>query len=160
MSTLATSAAALLAVVQLLDDMDSENTSVADFRAWDAKGTDWGAVVMQRAPSVYGRDLVKAAAAHGTRQQQHRLAVLLARKRGQAPDGDGAIVAALWAKTDALIALIDTYPRLNSASGVIRAEVVEAGEPRIRQGSPWIYQIVAVDVWTRTSPVLVETAYA
>lgn len=160
MSTYAASEAALAAVIRLLDSgnvFDADNCTQGDYDALDARGKDYGCVLTKAGRSEYGDNLGNGRGAHGKRQQRHRIGVLLFRKRKQAKDGDGAAYADLTTQADAVVALLDTYPRLNGASGVKRAEVVESGEVRTRRDSPWIFLPLLVEVLTETEPTLVET---
>lgn len=158
MSTYTTSEAALLDVVRLLDNgaaFDSNNSSRGGFRALNAKGADWACVLMQARASRMGDNLGQGRGTHGKRQQEHEIACTVFRKRKQDDDEDA--YTALTTMTDALVALLDTYPRLNGAASVKRAEVITIGDVRYREGKPWIYQSVLVRVLTETAPVLVES---
>lgn len=153
MSTYATSEAALLAVVQLAGFTDT-NSSRGDFRILNNEGVTSAAVLMQASRSEFGDNLGQGRGTHGKRQQRHRIAIVVFQARGQLDDGTS--YAALQATTDTLIGLLDTYPRLNNATSVKRAEASEASEPRIRRDSAWIFQSVLVEVLTETEPTLVE----
>lgn len=160
MSTYAVSEAALAAVIRLLDSgnvFDTANCTQGDFDALDTRGKDYGCVLAKAGRSEYGDNLGNGRGAHGKRQQRHRIGVLLYRKRKQGKDGDGAAYVALTTQADALIGLLDIYPRLNNASGVKRAEVVESGEVRARRDSPWIFLPLLVEVLTETEPAIEES---
>ena len=157
MSTYATSEAALLTAVQASgsgDVFSATNSSRGDFRILNNEGVTQAAVLMQAARSEFGDNLGQGRGTHGKRQQRHQIAVVVFQARGQADDGTS--YQALQATTDALIAYLDTYPRLNDAANVKRAEATEASEPRIRRDSAWIFQTVLVEVLTETAPVLIE----
>ena len=130
------------------------NSSRGDFRVLNNEGVTSAAVLMQASRSEFGDNLGQGRGTHGKRQQHHRIAIVVFQARGQADDGTS--YQALQVTTDALIAYLDIYPRLNNATNVKRAEVVEASEPRIRRDSAWIFQTVLVEVLTETAPVLVE----
>ena len=157
MSTYSTSEAALLTVVRASGAgavFTTSNSSRGDFRVLNNEGVTRAAVLMQASRSEFGDNLGQGRGTHGKRQQRHRIAVVVFQARGQADDGTS--YAALQAITDALIGYLDTYPRLNNAASVKRAEVIEASEPRIRRDSAWIFQTVLVEVLTETAPVLAE----
>jgi hypothetical protein len=157
MSTYATSEAALLVAVRASSAgavFTATNSSRGDFRVLNNEGVTQAAVLMQAAASQFGDNLGQGRGTHGKRQQRHRIGLVIFQARGQADDG--ASYQALAAVTDALIGYLDTYPRLNNATSVKRAEVTEASEPRIRRDSAWIFQTLLVEVLTETAPVLVE----
>jgi hypothetical protein len=156
-STYSTSEAALLTTVRAVSNgsiFTAANSSRGDFRVLNNEGVTTAAVLMQAAPSEFGDNLGQGRGTHGKRQQRHRVAVILFQARGQADDG--ASYVALQETRDTLIAYIDTYPRLNDAANVKRAEVIEASEPRIRRDSAWIFQSLLVEILTETAPVLAE----
>jgi hypothetical protein len=157
MSTYATTEAALLTAVRASSAsavFTAANSSRGDFRVLNNEGVTKAAVLMQAGRSEFGDNLGQGRGTHGKRQQRHRIAVVLFQARGQADDGTS--YQALQAVTDTLIAYLDTYPRLNNAASVKRAEVTESSEPRIRRDSAWIFQTVLVEVLTETAPVLAE----
>jgi hypothetical protein len=157
MSTYATSEAALLTTVRALSSgsvFTAANSSRGDFRVLNNEGVTAAAVLMQESRSEFGDNLGQGRGTHGKRQQRHRIAIVVFQARGQADDG--ASYVALQGVTDSLIAYLDTYPRLGTATSVKRAEVTEASEPRIRRDSAWIFQTVLVEILTETQPVLVE----
>ena len=157
MSTYATSEAALLTAVQASSAgavFTATNSSRGHFRVLNNEGVIAAAVLIQAARSEFGDNLGQGRGTHGKRQQKHMITVVVFQARGQVDDGTS--YAALQATTDALIAYLDTYPRLNNAANVKRAEVIEASEPRIRRDSVWIFQTVLVEVLTETAPTLVE----
>lgn len=158
MSTYATSEAALLALIHAAPSglFDTANCTRGDFGALDAKGADVACVLMQAGRSECGRNL--DGNSHGKRQQRHQIGVTVFAKRKQGAGGDSAPYLLLTETVDALCAWLDTYPRLNGASGVLRAGVTELGDVRFREGRPWIWQTLLVSVLTETEPVLVETA--
>lgn len=159
MSTYAAAEAALAAVVRLLDSgnvFNADNCRQGDYRALDAQGAVYACVLTKAGRSEHGDNLGNGRGAHGKRQQRHRIGVLLFRKRRQ--DADGEAYTDLTAQADAVVGLLDTYPRLNNTSGVKRAEVVESGEVRVRRDSPWIFLPLLVEVLTETEPTLAETA--
>lgn len=158
MSTYAAAEAALAAVVRLLDSgnvFTTDNCRQGDYRALDAQGALYACVLTKAGRSEYGDNLGNGRGAHGKRQQRHRIGVLLFRKRRQ--DADGEAYTDLTTQADAVVGLLDTYPRLNNTSGVKRAEVVESGEVRVRRDSPWIFLPLLVEVLTETEPSLVES---
>lgn len=157
MSTYATTEQAALELLRTVDQFDEANTSRGDFRALDAKGTNWAAVLLMAGPSEMGDNLGNGRGTHGRRQQRHRIGLAIFRKRGQAPEGDGALYVELTEVTDTVVALFDTYPRLNGAARVKRVEIDRVTEPRIRRDSPWIYQTILLDAMTETEPTLTET---
>ena len=157
MSTYATTEAALLTAVRASSSgavFTTANSSRGDFRVLNNDGVTQAAVLMQASRSEFGDSLGQGRGTHGKRQQKHMIAIVVFQARGQADDGTS--YAALQATTDALIAYLDTYPRLGNATNVKRAEVTEASEPRIRRDSAWIFQTVLVEVLTETSPTLAE----
>lgn len=157
MSTYSTTEAALLARIQAYNGgatFTASNSSRGDYRVLDREGVTQAAVLMQAAPSEFG-DRLDSRGAHGKRQQRHRIAIVLFQARLQANDGD--TYASLTTLRDALIAYLDTYPRLNAAAGVKRAEIVEAAEPRVQRDSAWVFSSILVEVMTETTPQLVET---
>jgi hypothetical protein len=157
MSTYTTAEAALLTRVRAYNSgatFTTTNSSRGDFRVLNNEGVTQAAVLMQATRSEFGDNLGQGRGTHGKRQQRHRIGIVLFQARGQADDGTS--YQALAALTDALIAYLDTYPRLNNATGVKRAEVIEASEPRIRRDSAWIFQTLLVEVMTETVPVLIE----
>lgn len=159
MSTYATSEAALLTRVRAYSAgavFTTTNSSRGDFRVLNNEGVTQAAVLMQASRSEFGDDLGRGRGSHGKRQQRHRIALIVFQARGQIDDG--TTYAALLTITDALIAYLDTYPRLSNATSVKRAEIVEVSEPRIRRDSAWIFQTILVEVMTETAPQLVETA--
>lgn len=159
MSTYAVTEAAALEIVRMLSAFDENNSSRGDFRALDAKGTDWAAVLLMAASSEFGDNLGNGRGSHGKRQQRHRIGIAVFRKRGQAQGGDGDVYTELTELTDSLVALFDTYPRLNGADNVKRVEIDRVTEPRIRRDSPWIYQTILLEAMTETSPTLTETMH-
>lgn len=158
MSTYTTAAAGLLALLHAYDSgavFASDNAKIDDFTALDAQGRDVAAVIAQAAASQFGDNLGQGRGTHGKRQQQHHLVVALYVKR--LTDNDGVTAAALHTLTDGVIAWLDTYPRLNNASGVKRAEVTEASDVILSRSSPHALITLAVEVLTETAPVLVES---
>lgn len=157
MSTYATSEAALLIAVRASSagaTFTATNSSRGDFSVLNNEGVTVAAVLMQATRSEFGDNVGSGRGTHGKRQQRHHIAVVVFQARGQA--NDGTSYQALHAASDALISYLDTYPRLNNATNVKRAEVVEASEPRIKRDSAWIFQTVLVDILTETSPTLIE----
>lgn len=157
MSTYATSEAALLTTVRASSNgavFTAANSSRGDFRVLNNEGVTQAAVLMKASKSEFGDNLGQGRGTHGKRQQRHHIAIVIFQARGQADDGTS--YQALQSVTDALIGYLDTYPRLNNAANVKRAEVTEDSEPRIRRDSAWIFQTVLVEVLTETAPVLVE----
>ncbi len=158
MATYTTAEAALLTRVRAYNagvTFTTANSSRGDFRVLNNDGVTQAAVLMQAGKSEFG-DRLDSRGAHGKRQQRHRMAIVLFQTRGAIDDG--TTYTTLGALTDALIAYLDTYPRLSNTAGVKRAEIVEASEPRIRRDSAWIFQTILVEVMTETAPVLVEMA--
>lgn len=157
MSTYSTAEQAALAVVRNVTTFTEANSTRGDFRAIDAKGTSWAAVLLMAGPSEMGDNLGNGRGTHGRRQQRHRIGVIILHERQQAPQGDGAVMTELLAMTDQVVALFDTYPRLNGATSVKRAEVDRVTEPRIRRDMPWVYQTILLTVLTETEPAITET---
>ncbi len=158
MSTYATSEAALLAAVRASSSgavFTTKNSSRGDFAVLNNEGVTVAAVLMQAARSEFG-DRLDSRGTQSKRQQRHRVGIVVFQARGQNNDGD--TYAALASVTDALIAYLDTYQRLNNATGVKRAEIIEASEPRIQRDKAWIFRVILVEIMTETAPVLVETA--
>jgi hypothetical protein len=156
MSTYATAEAALLTAVQA-SGFTATNSSRGNFAILNNEGVTVAAVLMQASRSEFGDNLGQGRGTHGKRQQRHRIAVVVFQARGQADDGTSYV--ALQATTDSLIGYLDTYPRLNNATNVKRAEVTEASEPRIRRDSAWLFQTILVEVLTETAPVTVEGSH-
>jgi len=157
MSTYVPSEEALLAAVRASGNgatFTTQNSARGDFTVLDKAGVTSAAVLMQAGKSEYADNLGGGRGAHGKRQQRHQIAVILFQARGQADDGTAT--QALHGQKDALIAYLDTYPRLNNAAGVKRAAVVEADVPRVRQARAWIFQAILVEILTETAPVLQE----
>lgn len=155
MSTYATTEAAALALLQSYQSgavFDASNSTQGDFSALDAKGTDYAAVLLQAGPSEM------SVPAHRMIQQAHQIGITLFVKRKQGSDGDGAAYQALQTLADGVQAWFDTYPRLNNAVNVKRAAIVDRGEPRVRDGRPWVWTTLLLEALTETEPVLVETA--
>lgn len=161
MSTYTTTEEALLTAVRASGGgaiFTTQNSSRADFTVLDRAGVTSAAVLIQAGKSEMGDDLGGGRRAYGKRQQRHRIAVVLIQARGQTDDGTAA--QALHTAADALIAYLDTYPRLNNATAVKRAELVEADIPRkLRASDAWIFQALLVEVMTETAPVLAEGAH-
>lgn len=158
MSTYSTTEAALLTRVQAYNagaTFTARNSSRGDFNVLNNEAVTQAAVIMQAGRSEFG-DRLDSRGAMGKRQQRHRIAIVLFQARGQGNDGD--TYTSLLTLTDALIAYLDTYQRLNNATSVKRAEIAEASEPRRSRDTAWIYQTILVEVMTETAPVLVETA--
>jgi hypothetical protein len=153
-STYSTSEAALLTTVRASGGFTEINSSRGDFAVLNGTGVVSAAVVMQAGPSEFGDDLGEGRGAHGKRQQRHRIAVIVFQARRQ--DNDGYTYVALKETVDALIAYLDTYPRLGSAANVKRAEVTEVSAVRRQRDRAWIFQSILVEVLTETSPVLAE----
>jgi len=153
MSTYTTAETGLLAVLQTYG-FTPDNSSRGDFRVLNNEGVAQAAVLLQAAPSEFGDNLGGGRGAMGKRQQRHRIACILFQRRA---GSDGENYTALATMTDAVIAYLDTYPLLSATSGVKRAEVVSASEPRIRRSSDWLYQTLLVEVLTETAPVLTES---
>lgn len=156
MSTYSASETALLAAVRASGNgalFTTQNSSRADFTVLDRPGVSSAAVLIQAAPSEYADNLGQGRGTHGKRQQKHFIAVVLIQARGQTDDG--AAATALHAAHDALVAYLDTVPRLNGAP-IKRAEAVSADVPRLRRDNAWIYQAVLVEVLTETTPTLIE----
>ena len=148
MSTYVASEAALLTAVRATNGgalFTAQNSARGDFTVLDRSGVTAAAVLWQAGKSDYGDELDDYGA-HGTTQERHRIADILFQSRGQANDGVSA--AALHTNADALIAHLHSVPTLSGA--VLRAEVVEADVPRVRQGSAWIFQSILVEVRTET----------
>lgn len=135
-----------------------DNATRGDFRALDAKGRGVACVLLQAARSEYGDTLGGGRGAHGKRQQRHQIGATVFVARGTGAGGDGAAYQALTEIVDALVAWLDTFPRLSNAPGVKRAEVVEVGDARTRETRPWVWQTLRVTVLTETEPVLTEGA--
>lgn len=158
MSTYSTTEAALLTRMRAYSSgsvFTATNSSRGDFKVLNNEGVTQACVITQAGASEFG-DRLDSRGSHGKRQQRHRIAMILFQARGQNNDGD--TYTALCSLRDGLVAYLDTYQRLNSATGVKRAEIVEASEPRIRRDSAWIFCTVLMEVMTETSPALVETA--
>jgi hypothetical protein len=153
MSTYTTAEAGLLAAITAYG-FSSANSSRGNFNVLNNEGVTQAAVLLQAAPSEFADNLGGGRGSMGKRQQRHRIALILFQRRN-ANDGDN--YTNLLTLCDAVVAYLDTYPGLNGTSGVKRAEIVSASEPRIRRDSDWLYQTVIVDVLTETSPALVET---
>lgn len=163
MSTYATSEAALLTLVQAYSGGTvftgsgiSANSSRGDFKVLNNQAVTVAAVLLQARPSELGDDLGSGRGTQGRRQQRHWIAVIVFQARGQT--NDGAPYVALTTLTDALIAWLDTYQKLNSAANVKRAQVREVSEVRRQRDQAWIYQTILVEVLTETSPVIVDYA--
>lgn len=160
MSTYATSEAALLTAVRASSAgavFTATNSSRGDFSVLNNEGVTVAAVLMQNSKSEFGDNLGSGRGTHGKRQQKHNIGLVVFQARGQ--NNDGVTYQALATATDALIAYLDTYPRLSNATGVKRAEVVEASEPRIRRDAAWIFQVLLVEVLTETAPTLIESPH-
>jgi hypothetical protein len=132
------------------------NSARHDFGVLNNKGVKQACVLTMARPSENGDNLGHGRGSQGKRQQRHTIALILFQARRQG--NDGATWVALTALTDGLVAYLDTYQRLNGATGVKRAQIVEIAEPRIRRDEAWVYQTIFLDVMTETAPVLVETA--
>jgi hypothetical protein len=133
----------------------AQNSSRADFTVLDRAGVTSAAVLVQAGKSEFADNLGGGRGAHGKRQQRHRIAVILIQARGQTDDGVAA--QALHTTVDTLVGYLDTYPRLNNAALVKRAEATEADIPRkLRASDAWIFQAILVEVLTETAPVLQE----
>lgn len=159
MSTYSTSEAALLTRIRAMDgggSYDTGNSSRGDYRVFDAPGRQLACVVVRAGRSLMGDRMENGRGSHGKRQQRHRIAAIVAQKRGQL--SDEAAYTALMDAIDALIAWVDTYPRLGNVTDVKRAEAVEVSEPRRNQTSTHIYASILFDVYTETEPVLTESA--
>lgn len=160
MSTYSISETALLAAVRASSSggaFTAQNSARADFTVLDRAGVVSAAVLIQGGASEFGDNLGQGRGTHGKRQQRHQIAIVLFQARGQTDDGIAAV--ALQAARDALIAYLDTVPRLNNAAGIKRAEVIQADVPRVQQAKAWIFQAILVEVLTETAPVLVEGAH-
>lgn len=156
MSTYATSEAALLDVLRLLATFTQTNSSRGDFSILNNEGVTQAVVLTQARPSENGDNLGSGRGSMGKRQQRHSVAAIVFQARGQ--ENDGVTYQALTTLTDALVAHLDRYQRLNGATSVKRAQVKEIAEPRIRRDNAWVYQTVLIEVMTETEPALVETA--
>lgn len=159
MSTYSTSEAALLTRVRAYNSgatFTATNSSRGDFRVLNNEGVTQAAVLTQAGRSEFGDNLGQGRGSMSKRQQRHSIALILFQARGQSNDGDS--YTSLCTLRDGVIGYLDTYQRLNAASGVKRAEIIEASEPRIRRDSAWIFCTVLVEVLTETAPALVETA--
>src|SRR5262245_42700166 len=159
MSTYATSEAALLTVIRLMGSgttYTTANSSQGAFGVLNNKNVTGAVVLMMARASENGDDLGNGRRAQGKRQQRHYIAAIVFRARGQVDDG--VSYTALITATDAIVAHLDTYQRLNNATNVKRAQVREVTEPRVQRSNAWIYQSIIVEVMTETSPVVVETA--
>lgn len=157
MSTYTTSEQALLDCIRLLPDYTDANTSRGDFRVVDAKGVILSCVLVKGRGSEYGDNLGQGRGTHGKRQQRHRIAAIVFQKRLQ--DADGPTYIALEAAVDALIGHLDRYQRLNNATSVKRAEVIEDDIVQRRRDSTHAWQVVLVEVLTETAPILVEASH-
>jgi hypothetical protein len=158
--TYATTEAALLTLVQAYSSgsvFDDSNSSRGNFQVLDGQGVRQAAVLMMAGRSEYGDDLGNGRGSHGKRQQRHRIGVIVFVERGQ--DGDGTTYTALATLTDGLAGYIETYPRLNNAANVKRAEIVEVTEPNIRRLTSHMYQTIIVEVLCETSSGWLESAH-
>lgn len=157
MSTYVLAENALLAAVRASSSgavFTTTNSSRGDFRVLNNQGVTTAAVLMMGGASEFADNLGGGRGTHGKRQQRHRIAIILFQARRQ--DNDGLNYTEQVDATDTLIAYLDTVPRLNNASSIKRAEVVEAAEPRVRRDSAWIFQAILVEVLTETAPTLAE----
>lgn len=161
MSTYATSEAALLTLIRAYSSgavFTTNNSSRGGFKVLNNQNVSQAVVLMQARASENGDDLGGGRGTQGRRQQRHYIAMIVFQTRGAVDDE--VSYTALSTLTDALVAYLDTYQRLNGAANVKRAQIREIGEPRIQRDKAWIYQAVLVEVQTETTPTIAGGDYA
>jgi hypothetical protein len=144
----------------------TSNSSYGEYTVLDA------ASAVAAIVDIAGDSLVNPAMPDGTRQagaqgklmELHDLSVTVAYKRGVGTDGDGALKEDLTTLTDALLADLIRYPRLNNTSGVTKAQVIRRNipydiAPAQPEGAPSTHlaQDLFVRVWTETTPAYAES---
>jgi len=133
-----------------------------DWRVLDAPG-DSCAVIECGGRSLEGDDLDERGS-QGKRQEIHQPAVWVCVKRKSGIGGDGEVLDTLTTLVDALKAHIRQYERLNGATDVTRAQIVETTEPADliprRDGpSPWVAQRILLRVNVEFEPTIAEYSY-
>lgn len=159
MSTYATSEAALLTLIRAWGGspaFTTNNSSRGGFKVLNNQNVSQAVVLMQARASENGDDLGAGRGTQGKRQQRHSIGMIVFQSRGAVDDE--VSYTSLTTLTDALVAYLDTYQKLNSAANVKRAQVREIGEVRVQRDKAWIYQAVLVEVLTETAPVVVDYA--
>jgi hypothetical protein len=142
------------------------NSSYAEYTVLDAVGYEVCAIVDVAGDSVVNPSLpdgARQAGAQGKLMELHDLSVTVAYKRGAGVGGDGALKQALTTLTDALLADLVRYPRLNNTTGVTKAQVIRRNTPYdIAPAQPenapstHLAQDLFVRVWTETTPNYAE----
>ena len=145
---------ALLDLLQAQCGYDDATSSRGDYRVMDAPGADTSLVLAQSADSEYDVDLDEAGS-HGESLARYRIGIVVARKRKQ--DADGAAYVALQAATEAVVSVLNRYPRLNGATDVKNADIVAVRPPIIRRDSPHLIQLIDLQIVVYNDQILEET---
>lgn len=134
--TLATTISALLTLIRAYSSgtvFTTANSSFGDWSVLDAPGLASSAIISIGSATISGDQVASVNGASygsaGNFQELHTLTVTVAYKRGQENGGDGALDTTLVTLVDGLKAHLNMYPRLNAATGVLRALIVATGEP-------------------------------
>jgi len=143
------------------------NSSYAEYTVLDAPGYEVAAIVDVAGDAAIGETVPYGQGnigAQGKLQELYELSITVAYKRGVGDGGDGALKASLTTLTDALLAYLITYPRLNGASGIRRALPYRRNQPydiapAQPEGAPSTHlaQDIFVRVWAETTPAYVES---
>lgn len=131
MSTYLDIESALLALIRAYAGgavFDAANSSVDDWIALDANGTEVAAVIEMAAASTEGAQQ-DGYGAFGEYQETHTLALWICQKRGTGDGGDGAAKQALKTLTEAIKDYLRPFRRLDGAAGVRSARLLRTGEP-------------------------------
>jgi hypothetical protein len=126
-STYATTEAAVKTLMLAYGpQFDDRNTAQGAWRVLDSSASLWACVLTIGAPTEKG-DSLFGRGAQGKRQERHTINVEVYRKVA-GTENDGVAYVALTALVDAIDAYLATYPRLNGAANVKRAEVAFIGD--------------------------------
>lgn len=107
-----------------------QNATINDYRALDAEGTRYAAVLHQHRESRFGERLdERRAHKMGHRQEQHVIRASLFVKRADGDTGDGVAYRLLRDAAAALESHIARYPLLNATAGVTDTAVESVSAP-------------------------------
>ena len=132
MSTYQTAENALLTLTRAYSGgsvFTTANSSIEDWLALDAAGTDVAAVIEMAGKSIERMTVQAEYGAYGESQEVHSIGVWLCVKRSQGAGGDGAVKAACKALTEAYKDYMRPYRRLNGATNVRSAQIMSTSAP-------------------------------
>lgn len=126
--SIATAMDGVLATIQLHDDYDKNNSSIGDFSILD-KGHD-SAVVLLYLPSEHGPGVLPGG--HQRKGSNHKITIRVYRRYEYDKDS----YENLLDDVSTVMSHINSYPKLNSTTNVIRAIVTDSGSVFTRMTLP------------------------